>query len=143
MTMAVRFIGASLMTLGLVAAFTLGRVTGPHAVATAQVPPTTGHFMCYRTKVATSASAAANVTDQFGSQTIKFYQADMLCAPAKKIPASFRPIKVAGAQDHLLCYHTQAPFINAQRRLANQLEKTAFNGLAPAYFCMPTNKSPG
>ena len=141
--MTTRFIAASTVTLALVAGFTLGRVTGPHSVATAQVPPSTGHFLCYRTKVATSASAAANVTDQFGSRDIKFYQADMLCTPTKKIPRSFHPIKVAGNQDHLLCYHTQAPAVNAARKLANQLENTAFQGLTPTYFCMPTFKSPG
>ena len=139
--MTTRFIAASTVTLALIAGFTLGRVTGPHAVATAQVPPSTGHFMCYMTKVATSVVASAQVKDQFSSQTIKFYRPDMFCAPATKIPESFKPLKPMGKQDHLLCYRTQAPAIKTSRKIANQLEQTAFTDLTPSYFCMPTYKA--
>ncbi|GAC1659170.1 MAG: hypothetical protein NVS4B3_27110 [Gemmatimonadaceae bacterium] len=81
--MTARFIAASLLTLALISAFALGRATGPGAVATAQMRPLS-HFMCYQTTFETSAVAAAQITDQFGSASRKFYRANIFCAPAKK-----------------------------------------------------------
>ncbi len=136
--MTVRLIAASLTTLALVVGFTLGRVTGPHDVATAQTAPLS-HFMCYQTKLSTAAVAGATVGDQFGTTDRKLYRADMFCAPAKKKPF-FKPLGVPGNADHLTCYHTDGAFINAARKIFDQLEATQFNGLTPRYFCMPTFK---
>ena len=136
--MTIRFIGASVTALALIAGFALGRATGPQ-VASAQVP-TLSHFMCYQTQFATSASAAAQVTDQFGTTGRKFFRADMFCAPAKKKPISFHPRQVPGNADHLTCYHTEGAPIAQTRKILNQLEVTAFKGLAPRYFCLPTFK---
>ena len=141
--MTVRFLGASLAALALIASFALGRATGPHAVATAQVPPVLPHFMCYKTQFGTAAVATALVTDQFGAAKRQFYRADMFCAPAKKQPISFKPMKVPGNPDHIMCYRTEGAAVNASRKIANQLEQTYFKGLQPSYFCMPTYKSPG
>ena len=95
--------------------------------------------MCYQTTFATSAVAAAQIADQFGSTARKFYRADMFCAPAKKMPR-FKPMQVPGPTNHLMCYRTAGAPINAARKIANQLEQTSFKGLTPAYFCMPTFK---
>jgi len=138
--MTARLIIASATTLALIAGFALGRVTGPQ-VATAQTNPYP-HFMCYQTKLSTNAGAAAQLTDQFGTTTRKFFSADMICAPTTKKPL-FNPRTVPGRPDHLVCYHTQGQFINAARRIANQLEVSSFNGLTPRYLCMPTFKYPG
>ncbi len=134
-----RYLTASLATLTLVAGFVLGRATGPHDVATAQVQPLQ-HFMCYQTQFATHAVAVAQVADQFGSAPRQFFRADMFCAPAKKAP-HFKPIQVPGPPNHLMCYHTQGAPINAARKVANQLEQTSFQGLRPVYFCLPTFKA--
>jgi hypothetical protein len=139
--MTIRFIGASVTALALIAGFALGRATGPQ-VASAQTPPIP-HFMCYQTTFATHASAAANVTDQFGTTARKFFQADMFCAPAKKVPISFHPRQVPANADHLTCYHTEGAPIAQTRRIINQLEVSAFKGLTPRYFCLPTYKQGG
>jgi len=141
--MKVRSMTASIVTLALVAGFMLGRATGPHAVAVAQPGPMLSHFMCYQTQFATSAVAQAEVQDQFGQTNLQFYRANMFCAPAIKKPINFKPLKVPGNADHLMCYRTQSKPINASRTVVNQLEKTAFRGLTPAYFCLPTWKAPG
>ena len=136
-----RFVTALLATLTLVAGFVLGRATGPRDNATAQGAPLP-HFMCYQTQFATHAVAPAQITDQFGTANRQFFRADMLCAPAKKIP-HFKPLPIPGPADHLMCYHTQGTPVNAARKIANQLERTSFTGLRPVYFCLPTFKAPG
>jgi hypothetical protein len=136
--MKTRFITASIVTVALIGGFALGRTTGPQ-VASAQVPGLS-HFMCYQTTFATAASAAARVTDQFGSTTRKFFRADMFCAPAKKLPMGFKPRPVPAGADHLTCYHTEGASIAQSRKIMNQLETTAFKGLIPRYFCLPTFK---
>lgn len=137
--MTIRFIGVSVTALALVAGFALGRATGPQ-IASAQVPPALPHFMCYQTTFATSASAAATVSDQFGSTARKFFRADMFCAPAKKVPLGFHPRQIPANANHLTCYHTEGASIAQSRRIMNQLETTAFKGLIPRYFCLPTFK---
>ncbi|GEM_PF-7065512 len=136
--MKIRFIAASIVTLALVAGFALGRATGPQ-VASAQVP-SLSHFMCYQTTFATSASAAATVSDQFGSTARKFFRADMFCAPAKKVPLGFKPRQIPANANHLTCYHTEGATLAQSRKIMNQLETTAFKGLIPRYFCLPTFK---
>jgi hypothetical protein len=138
MQMAIRFIVASVTALALVAGFALGRATGPQ-IASAQVP-SLSHFMCYQTTFATSAAAAAQVSDQFGSTARKFFRADMFCAPAKKKPLGFRPRQIPANADHLTCYHTEGATLAQTRKIMNQLEVTAFKGLTPKYFCLPTFK---
>ncbi len=139
--MTFRFVTALVATLTLVVGFVLGRATGPRDVATAQVPPLS-HFMCYQTQFVTHAVAPAQITDQFGTANRQFFRADMLCAPARKIP-HFKPQQIPGPADHLICYHTEGKAINAARKVFNQLEETAFRGLTPRYFCLPTFKTPG
>ena len=139
--MTIRFIGALVTALALIAGFALGRATGPQ-VASAQVPPLS-HFMCYQTTFATAASAAAQVTDQFGSTARKFFRADMFCAPAKKMPLGFRPRQIPANANHLTCYHTEGAPIAQSRKIMNQLETSAFKGLIPRYFCLPTFKQEG
>jgi hypothetical protein len=134
----IRFVTASIVVLAVLAGFALGRVTGPHEVADAQMP-SLSHFMCYQTQFATARSAAATVVDQFGQNDRKFLRADMICAPARKKPM-FKPIQVPGPADHLMCYHTEGASINAVRDVMNQLERSRFKGLTPRYFCLPTFK---
>jgi hypothetical protein len=136
--MSIRFIGASVTALALIAGFALGRATGPQ-IASAQVP-SLSHFMCYQTTFATHAAAAAQVSDQFGSTARKFFQADMFCAPAKKMPLGFKPRQIPANANHLTCYHTEGAPIAQSRKIMNQLETTAFKGLTPRYFCLPTFK---
>jgi hypothetical protein len=138
MQMTIRFIGASVTALALIAGFALGRATGPQ-IASAQVP-SLSHFMCYQTTFATSAAAAAQVSDQFGSTARKFFRADMFCAPAKKKPLGFHPRQIPANADHLTCYHTEGATLAQTRKIMNQLEVTAFKGLTPRYFCLPTFK---
>jgi hypothetical protein len=139
MQMTIRFIGASVTALALIAGFALGRATGPQ-VASAQGAPAIPHFMCYQTTLATNASAAAKVSDQFGSTARKFFRADMFCAPAKKAPIDFHPRAVPANANHLTCYHTEGATLAQSRKIMNQLESTAFKGLTPRYFCLPTFK---
>jgi hypothetical protein len=139
--MTFRFVTALLATLTLVAGFVLGRATGPRDIATAQVPPLS-HFMCYQTQFATSRSASAAVADQFGVAQREFFRADMFCVPARKKP-NFKPQPIPGPADHLTCYHTEGKAVNAARKIFNQLEETAFRGLTPRYFCLPTFKAGG
>ena len=139
--MTIRLITASIAALALIAGFALGRASGPQ-IASAQVP-SLSHFMCYQTTFATSAVAAARIADQFGSTTRKFFRADMFCAPAKKMPLGFHPRQIPGNADHLTCYHTEGAPIAQTRKIMNQLETTAFKGLTPKYFCLPTFKQEG
>lgn len=60
--------------------------TPPGAVPTVGSPP--GNFLCYALKCAKSSPPSASFSDQFGSRTISFRGAQLLCEPATQTGGS-------------------------------------------------------
>jgi hypothetical protein len=138
-----RFIAAALAACAIVAAFAIGRATGPSNIAQAQVNVFT-HFQCYQTTTPTNFKpVTVELKDQFGVSKAELQTPNMFCAPVTKKLIGMDPHKVAGRTDHLLCYPEKNPPKMVLRKVENQLGMSVVRNLNPRWLCVPTFKYGG